>query len=47
MAPLTGVLRQSVCERGRERRLGEEEIKLSPLKVRRSFHETAAVINMQ
>lgn len=47
MAPLTGVLRQSICERGEERRLGKEKIKLSPLKVRRSFHATAAIINMQ
>lgn len=33
--------------RGEVRMLSEGKIKLSPLKVCRSFHATAAIINMQ
>lgn len=47
MAPLTGIQRESISKRGEERRLTEEKIKLSPLKVCRRFHETGAIINMQ
>lgn len=47
MAPLTGILRESISRRGGERRLSGEKIKLSPLKVCWRFHETEAIINMQ
>ena len=47
MAPLTGILRESISKRGEERRLSRETIKLSPLKVCWCFHETEAIINMQ
>lgn len=47
MAPFTGIQKQSISKCGEERRLSEEKIKLSPLKVCRRFHETGAIINMQ
>lgn len=47
MAPLTGVLRESISKRGEERRLSRKKIKLSLLKVCCRFHETEAIINMQ